>query len=101
MQRRDEHDVRPRPARAARLACAVGGHGNKQAEPARLLRARGMMMPKMDAVGARPPRVGGRAGEKNDQSPRLCDAHQPTQQPPADAAREAIVAQDDTAPRRE
>lgn len=101
MQRGDEHGIRPRPVRPARLACAVDGHGDEQAKSARLLRARGMLVPKMDAMGTPAPRLCGKAGEKNDQSPRSCSAHQPAQQPPACTTREAVVAQDDAASRWE
>lgn len=101
MKGRDEDGIGAGAARGAGFACIMDRHREQQAGPVRLRRATGIMLAKMDASGATAPCVVGRAGDQDDQAPRLRRAHQSPQQPPAGAGRQPVVAKDDAAAGRQ
>lgn len=97
MERRDEGGAGAGLARAARLVRIMDGHRQQQAEPMRLRRMPCVALAKMDAVGAPAPRGRGRSREQYGQLAHARGAHQASQQAPARAVGQAVVAKDDTA----
>lgn len=101
MNRRYKCSVHPRPMRRIGLCCRMHRHRQRQSQRLGLPRLRRHDMAQMHPVHAPRPRHIGPIRQHHHQPTRPRNPHQPPRQPPAFAARQAIVAQQDSASHRQ